>query len=384
VANAPTVTWPQVHAWRLRRQLLDPLGTATAAEVVRRLCGVQAQVAASAEHAIAVRQAEPQPGEVTRALADRELVKTWAMRGTLHLLPPEVAGAYLALLGAARTWERASWQRSFGVTVADMAALMQAVDDALTGRVLTRDELVAEVVERTGNPGLEEQLRSGWGAVLKPLAWQGYLCHGPSQGNRVSFARPADWLPTWGGVPEPGKAAQVAIPSFLRAYGPATAAGFDAWLARGASRKAALRGWFASLEDQLVTVYVEGGVGADADGELAYLLAEDLDELSATPPTTTVRLLPGFDQYVLGPGTGEPQLVAPHRRAEVSKTAGWISPVVVAGGRVAGVWEAAGAALQVTLFKEEAEQVPVPALEAEAARVAGFLGRDLTLSVRRS
>jgi len=41
------VSWDQVHAWRLRRQFLDPLGDADAADVVGRLCGVQAQVASS-------------------------------------------------------------------------------------------------------------------------------------------------------------------------------------------------------------------------------------------------------------------------------------------------------------------------------------------------
>ncbi len=61
------------------------------------------------------------------------------------------------------------------------------------------------------------------------------------------------------------------------------------------SKKPALRSWFASLNDRLVTVEVEGKPG--------FLLTEDVEELSGTSPTQTVRLLPAFDQYVLGPGT---------------------------------------------------------------------------------
>jgi hypothetical protein len=102
------LTWDRVLAWRLRRQLLDPAGTSAAVDVARRLCGVQAQVASCAELAVAVRRSDGRPGGVERALAERTLMKTWAMRGTLHLLPADEVAAYLALLAAARTWERAA------------------------------------------------------------------------------------------------------------------------------------------------------------------------------------------------------------------------------------------------------------------------------------
>src|SRR5881396_2307226 len=86
----------------MRRQLLDPIGTPSVPDVVRRLCGVQAQVASSAELAIRVRRGSSQRGEVARALAEGRLIKTWAMRGTLHLLTPEDGGAVMgkAELGA--------------------------------------------------------------------------------------------------------------------------------------------------------------------------------------------------------------------------------------------------------------------------------------------
>jgi hypothetical protein len=357
-------TWPQVLAWRMRRQLLDPLGEVEAVEVVRRLCGVQAQVPSAASLAVRVRQASSPPGEVDRALDERRLMRTWAMRGTLHLLTPDEAGAYLSLAGAARGWEKGSWQRAYGVSPDEMVALVETVSRALDGQVLSRDELVAAVCELLGRPELEVALRSGWGSVLKPVAWQGGLCHATSDGNRVRFARPDQWLRGWAGVPEPEEAAQVVIPAYLRAYGPATPERFDAWLTRGSSRKGALRSWFAALEDRLATVEV--------DGEPALLLADDVDELADTAPTPALRLLPGFDQYVLGPGTKAAEIVAPAHRAEVSRAAGWISPVVVAGGRVAGTWEADAGTVQVRAF-EDAGPIPGPELDAEVARVEALL-----------
>jgi Winged helix DNA-binding domain len=288
----------------------------------------------------------------------------WAMRGTLHLMAPEHAGAYLSLVGAARPWEKGSWQKAFGVAPDEMVALVDAVYQVLDRQVLGRDELVEAVGEVLGRPDLETQLRSSWGAVLKPVAWQGKLCHAGSNGNRVRFAQPDQWLPDWAGVPDPEEAAQVVIPSYLRAYGPATPERFDAWLTRGVSRKAAVRSWFAALDDRLARVEV--------DGEAAFLLAEDVDDLGGTSPTPTVRLLPSFDQYVLGPGTKAEEIIAPSRRAEVSRAAGWISPVIVAGGRVAGTWEADGGTVQVQLF-EEAGPIGRAALDAEVARIEELL-----------
>ena len=80
------VSAEQVLAWRLHRQYLEPLTDAGPVEIVGRLCGTQAQVASAAETAIALRQRNPRPKGVKRAYSDRSLVKTWAMRGTLHAM----------------------------------------------------------------------------------------------------------------------------------------------------------------------------------------------------------------------------------------------------------------------------------------------------------
>jgi len=122
------LSWESVLAWRLRRQLLEPAGRLDAPDIARRLCGVQAQVPSAAELAVAVRQKRPKRGEVDKALANRTLMRTWAMRGTLHLLHPADAGAYLSLLAAARTWEKGAWQRNF-ITTKQIAALADAVCD---------------------------------------------------------------------------------------------------------------------------------------------------------------------------------------------------------------------------------------------------------------
>jgi hypothetical protein len=363
----------QVLAWRVRRHLLDrPPGT-TPVAVIDRLCGVQAQVAGCADHAIAVRRPRPEPGAAEQLLAERQAVRTWAMRGTLHLLTEASAPDYLALLAAARTWEKPIWQRNF-ITVDQLAAVAEVVADALDGAALTRDELTAAVLDRTGDAGLVEHLRSGWGTALKPLAWQGLLVNGASNGSRVTFTSPRTWWPDWPGLPDADDAATRVIPAYLGTYGPASMATFDDWLLRGNTPKKRLRQWFTTLVEagELTEVTVAG--------RPAFARAGDLDELANPTPVGGVRLLDAFDQYVLGPGTGNPEILAADRRSRVSRAAGWIAPVVLVGGRVVGTWQVRDDTLAVEQFAEDAP-VPADALEAEVARVASYHGRDLTIEV---
>ena len=366
------VTWRQALAWRMRRQLLDPVGRVPVAGVVRRLCGVQAQVASSAELAIRVRRDASRPGEVGRALSEGRLIKTWAMRGTLHLLTPEDGGAFLSLIAAGRSWERPSWQRYFGMSTKHWDALRDVVREALDGRSLTREELVAAVIAKRGLGHLGEALRSGWGTLLKPLAWWGDLCFGPARGGRATFMRPEVASSRWAGVPDPDEAAPIAIVAYFGAYGPATTQNFRNWLSRGRVSARQLRTWFDALGDRLSEVEV--------DGERAYVLAEDLEELASARPTTAVRLLPGFDQYVLGPGTEDGHVVPAARRAAVSRQSGWIAPIVVAAGVVSGTWELDGDRARVAWFSE-AGRPPRRALEAEVARLSSILGRDLQAAI---
>lgn len=240
------ISWEQALAWRMRRQLLEPVGGLSVADVVRRLCGVQAQVASSAELAVRVRRETSHAGEVARDLSEGRVIKTWAMRGTLHLLTPEDAGAFLSLMASARTWERPSWQRYFGATPEVMEALRVAVSEALDGPPLSREELVAAIVARPKLAHVGEQLRSGWGTILKPLAWQGDLCFGPSRGARVTFTRPELASLGWAGVPDPEVAGPRVFAAYLGAYGPATGDGFGNWLAGGWFGKRQLRTWSGS------------------------------------------------------------------------------------------------------------------------------------------
>ena len=366
------ITWPQALAWRMERQLLEPVGTLSTVDVVRRLCGVQAQVASSADLCVRVRRRDHTNGDVSAALASGALVKTWAMRGTLHLLPADEASVYLALLASGRSWETPAWERYFGLSAADIERLRDVVRDILDGRVLTREEVNAQIVTTPGYEHLADELKSGWGTLFKPLAWQGDIVFGPNKGTRVTFSRPEQISPHWRPLPAADEAAPIAIANYLRAYGPATPAHVRRWLARGRVSGRQLKHWFAELGDSLARVEV--------DGEEMHVLAADVDALVDSTPSRAVRLLPGFDQWVLGPGTDDTHVIPPGRRARVSRTAGWIAPLVVVGGVVSGTWALNQDRVEIQWFAELG-RAPTAALGAEVERLSGLIGRPLALVV---
>ncbi|MEJ2869165.1 crosslink repair DNA glycosylase YcaQ family protein [Actinomycetospora sp. OC33-EN08] len=369
MSEVPVVPWSQALARRQHRHFLagGPDGSAASpVEVAARLLGVQAQVTSSAEQAVAVRG--PAPATVRAGLADGSLVRTWAARGTLHLLDTAAAPALLALLAAARSWEKGAWQREFA-TADEVARLAELVVDVLADTTPTRDELVAAFAAHVPAT-LAARLSSGWGTVLKPLAWQGLLVNGPPRGSRPTFA-----APPWSGLPDADTAARSVVPAYLDAHGPASPETFDAWLLRGATPRRTLRRWFAELtEEGLITPVAMHPDDDPADVTTLHARTADLDELVSPPEVVTdVRLLPAFDQWVLGPGTKDPHVLHPEHRAWVSRTAGWITPVVIRRGRVVGTWSGDDAA-DVELFAGEPD-LPADALAAERERWRSVLGR---------
>jgi hypothetical protein len=383
-AIAAKLSWAQVMAWRAARHHLDERVPATAMlRVVADIAGLHAQVMSSAELTLAARVEGLGPDDVRRALwEERSLVKTWAMRGTLHLLPAAEFPLWQAALSARRTWETGAWQRAFA-SLDELERLNDAVAQALDGQLLTREELADRVGELTGSAELGDKLRESWGALLKPAAALGLLCFAPNQGQQVRFIRPDTWLGGWTDH-DPDRAMAEVTRRFLSASGPVTREDFARWW--GIPSPAKGRRLLERLGAEVARVEV--------DGTAAYALADDLPGLARTggrgggagpgaDGPRTVRLLPAFDQYVITATLQAERLMPGPFKDRVYRPQGWLSPVLLVGGRMEGTWrqEAKGRRLLVTI---EPFTGPPPAwarraAEAEAERLAAFTGGELEL-----
>ncbi len=208
-----SVSWRQVMEWRVgRQQLRERAPAKRAAEVVTAIGGLHAQAFSSAELSLWARLDGLAAGELAAALwTDRQYVKTWAMRGTLHLLPATEYPLVQAGLSQYEHYLKPVWLRNFGVTRDELELLIATVGAALDGPPLTRAELADEVARRTGSAVLGDKVRESWGALLKPASFRGQLCFAPSDGQQVRFTRPDRWL---GALPpvEPAEAVAEVTP----------------------------------------------------------------------------------------------------------------------------------------------------------------------------
>src|SRR3954453_21945862 len=216
------LTWPEVIAHRAKRHHLHERAPREAMlQVVGELVGLHAQVMSSAELTLWARVEGLEPDAVRRELwEERSLVKTWAMRGTLHLLAAADYPLWQAALSTYDHYWRPSWLKALGVTAEQLREILDDVAKALDGGLLTREQ-IADAVARQGNDQPAERLCSGWGSFLKPVSFRGRLCFAPSEGRFVRFTDPHEWL---GGYEErdPDEAIAEMTRRYLAAYGPAT------------------------------------------------------------------------------------------------------------------------------------------------------------------
>jgi Winged helix DNA-binding domain len=253
------LSWDSVLAWRMARQVLAPRAPAQDwLDVVRRICGLHAQVQSAAELTLWARVENLDADLVGRVLwEERVLVKTWAMRGTLHLLPADELALYVGAQGVLKPrYEQASWRKAFGMTSAEAVAVLDAIRTALAGPALTRDELADAVTALLGDARLGEAVRGSFGTMPKLAAFRGDVVYAPPKGQRVRFTRPDRWLgEDW--KPAAPKAAMAwVLRRHLAAYGPATRETFARWF--GIASAAQAGRIIASLGDELAPVRLDG------------------------------------------------------------------------------------------------------------------------------
>jgi hypothetical protein len=368
-------TWDQVAALRLERQhLAAPAPRARMLDVVRDHVAVQAQVMSSAELAIRARVAGLRRDDVREALwNDRTLVKTWAMRGTLHLVASDELPELVGGLGTRINYLRPVWLRYFQVTAEEMLALQDAIGEVLTDEPMSRGDLARALAIRLGDEAFAGRVMGSWGTFLKPAAGRGFLCFGPGEGGKSTFVDPRAWLGR--AMPEPSEEAVAAvIVRQLHAFPGSTKGELARWW--GVQGGAPINRPLALLKDRLAPVSVEG--------TKALVLAEDLAEIQDARPATGIRLLGGFDPYTLSLQKEAEPLLPMARRPLVSRTAGWISAVILDGGRVAGTWthEVGTKRVAVTVSPwRRLSKAERTAVERETDAIGGFVAPDAPVEV---
>jgi hypothetical protein len=374
-------TWRHVLALRLDRQaVLERTTPGRLVDVVGRMVGLHAQVMSSAELQAVARIDGLRAVDVRDALWERRsLVKTWAYRQTLHLLTPDDLAEFVVAARSLERWHTPAWLRYFKMTEQGVDEVLETIGDVLRDRPMTRVQVVDAVVERVKRPHLRQDMLTGWGTFLGPAAQRGRLVFGPSEGRNVAFVDPSDWL---GRPIAPGAdpaAADAALARLIVRY----LAVFP-----GSSREMIARWWGGGRlagVTRALKVLPEPVVEVDVEGVRGFVLEADVGAIAEVSPGHPARLLPGFDPFTNELPRRVDSVLKPADHDAIHRAAGWVTPVVVVDGRVAGTWEienGKGGAGRVSVqpFGRWRDGVRRE-LEAEVDRIAAFLDRPLRLEV---
>jgi winged helix DNA-binding protein len=371
--TAPAITAAQAAAFRLaRHHLADRSADAVAlhrgkaarlVDVVRDTGGIQAQVMSAAAMALWTRRRSTTREEIRAGLFDRrDIVKTSAMRLTLHLIPASDLATVIAALKPMSMASLQRWHARVGAKPDQVKALVDSVMEGLRDGPQTQQALIARARKRAGK-AMRVWLDHSWGA-LRPAIVDGLIVYGPPRGPETTFVRVDQWL---GAQPEIDVADARAelLRRFLSAFGPATAHDFAKW---SGIKTSDARIVMDALGDEIVEVSVDGAAGWIRRADLGALGRGVLDG-------EALRLLGPFDSFLLAHATKE-HLVEPKHYKRVYRPQGWISPVVLRGASIIGVWFPTTSGKTTTLRVELFGRM-TPAIGEALVREAEAMGRFL-------
>lgn len=346
----------ELTALRRSSLLLGEPEQRSPAEVVRWMLALQAQDFPGTKWSVGVRAHGSTDATIEAALASREIVRSWPMRGTLHLVAAEDL-AWMLSIGRPRTATTvATRHASLGISDRDLGVVADTARETLTGgRISRRDDLLASFdaagVPTTGQRGYH---------LLLHLALHGVLVFGPVDGKHQTFTLLDEWVSAPRRL-EGDEALAEFAGRYFRSHGPATDRDFAWWsnLTLGDARTGIA---LADLERR------------EVDG-ITYHHAPGLE-----PAPEVEHALPGFDEYLLGYQNRSAALDPRYRERIVPGGNGVFLPTLVVGGRVVGTWRRTERAARI-----DVEPLPFEALGVRARarltraleRYAAFIGKPV-------
>jgi hypothetical protein len=302
---------------RLSSQHIAQADFTTAKDAVAWMGAMQAQDYAGALWAIALRTPDLTREDVEKAIADRQIVRTWPMRGTLHFLAAEDARWITRLLAPRPLAMAASRRRELKIDDKTLTDAREVIVKALQGgHCLTRNELCnrldAAGIATAGQRGIH---------LLHYWAEMTLLCFGPHEGKQPTFVLMDEWLPP---TREPSR--EEALKELARRYftshGPASLRDFAGW-------------GTMTVRDARLGIELAGGMLASEEiNGVRYWF--DPNVVPAKPAT---YLLPGFDEYMLGYKDRSAALALEHANHIVPGGNGMFLATLVINGQVAGIWK---------------------------------------------
>lgn len=317
------------------------LSPASAQQVLRDLCGFQAQFFSNALHALRIRSIDD---------CDQDTwIKSWTLRGTMHLfhkddLPLFFHEGRKVFLRSKDTMQTDEW-----ISSVRKAYFADLILDLLQGGEKARDELKTACFSAGLTERESESVFDPWGGLLRALCEQGKICHAAQEKKAFRLC------PSFTPMDERSAKEELFTRYFIH-YGPATI------------RDAA---YFFKMTQAEVNLWLSQlpAEPCEVDGKTYY----SIGGTRAAAELPVCLFLAGFDPLLLGHEKSESLFLPPEHLRGIFNLAGIVNPAVLLRGRVVGKWKKTNKTLSITLF----EPIP-PADRAAIEETAQQFRPDLT------
>lgn len=346
---------------RLNNQQLHIPKYKTPGEVVAWMGAMQAQDFMGAKWAIGMRLLQSSEEAIYQAIREKTIVRTWPMRGTLHFVSPADIRWMLALMAPRAVRGMASRFRQLELDDETLTQGANILIKILTGgRSATRDQIYSEFEKF----GIRSKNQRGLHIIGK-CAHDGLVCFGAPIGKQQTFVLLDEWVPKAKKLSHEESLA-ILTTRYFTSHGPATLQDFVWWT--GLSVSEAREG--ISLSNNALT--------EDSIGGIKYWMGKNI--IPETDTADEVRLLPPFDEYLVGYRDRRATLENMENEKSLSAIQYLLSPTILINGKVVGLWRREIKKEKIYIkydFFRDLTVAEKNLLHAEATRYASFFNKEL-------
>lgn len=354
------MTTLNIAGQRLLNQQIAHTQCRTSCEVVSRLGAIQAQDYKGALWSIGLRLPAAVEAEIEQAIADRSIIRTWPMRGTLHFVAAADVRWMLSLLTPRVIAGDKRRSQQLGIDDAMYSRSKKIFTRALQGgRQLSRDAMYRSLEDAR----ISTEGQRGY-HILRRCAQEGLICFGAREGKQQTFALLDEWTPATPVLSHDEALAALSL-RYFTGHGPAALQDFIWW--SGLTTSDAKTG-IELVKNQLNSQIIAGQT---------YWMPRDTSIKRQSSPSAC--LLPGFDEYLLGYKDRSAVLDPAHVSIMHPGNNGMFKPTTVIDGQLTGIWKctvkantAVISATPFTSFNKAGER----ALELAAKRYTAFVSKS--------
>lgn len=305
---------------RLYNQQISCARFKTPGEVVTQLGAMQGQDYTGTLWAMGLRLPNSTETDIEQAVADRSIIRTWPMRGTLHFVAAQDIRWMLELLSPRIIAGSATRYKELELDERAFTRCYNVFEKALSGgKQATRDELFGTLIKSR----IPVDKQRGY-HILRRAGQDRIICFGSRRGRQETFTLLDEWGPPTKFLTHDEALCELAL-RYFTGHGPATLQDFVWWSGLKVSDA---RAGLNMVAPQLAQ---------DGSGGNVYWMPGDMQEVRHD--RNAVYLLPGFDEYMLGYKDRRAALDPRYAQKICPGNNGMFASTIVIDGRIVGAWK---------------------------------------------